>query len=324
MKKPIPFADDSAVAGVLKSFLQEVADGDPAEDTRRVYRSRLRIFFEWCETQRLNPLNITRAELRDFRQAILDAGLDYTTIGHYIHVLTGFYNVAVELGAADSSLKNLNEDKKFKAPKDRKKLTREIKVLNPEEKGRLLSFLPLGNDVEEKRLRAAVYLLLGQGMRLVELHRLSTGDINIEERRIKAKGKGRERFVYLREDTWEELSQYIRARGEVKPDKDGAPVFVAAGNRSGGRRLSRESLRKMINELYAKAGIKVESRAAHALRHTFATELYEETKDLRGVQEELGHAQIETTTIYTHVLDRGKRRLSERVLLGRRNQKPQD
>jgi site-specific recombinase XerD len=320
VKKPLPFNNDPDVMRILKSYFRVIASGNPTDDTERVYTSRLRHFFLWCEEHipKLHPFHLEIDDLLDFRNDMLrKAKKDYTTVIHYVNVINGFYAIAVKRGAVGPEFAELN--KELKPPKDKDSGIRKFPILNAVEKDKLLRFLPLGNNEEDQRLRAAIYLMLGQGMRVVELHRLSMGDINIEERSLKVSGKGKSRIVYLRDDSWEEFSKYIMIRQNVITDMNGSPIFVATGNRSGGRRLSRESLRAITNVLYTKAGIKEEGRSCHSLRHTFGTELYQKTKDIRAVQEELGHAQIETTKLYTHVVDRAKNRLSEKISLNRPN-----
>jgi site-specific recombinase XerD len=301
---------------IIKSYFRIVAKGNPSDDTERIYRSRLRIFFLWCEEHKppLHPFHLSIDDLLDFRNDLLrKEKKDYTTVIHYVNIINGFYAVAVKRGAVSPEFAELNKD--LRPPKDKDAGIRRFPMLTHNEKGKFLENLPGGNSEEDQRLRAAIFLMLGQGMRVVELNRLSMGDLIIDERSLMVTGKGKSRMVYLREDSWEELTKYIMMRQKVVPDVAGSPIFVAVGNRAAGHRLSRDSLRAMTNKLFIKAGIKEDGRSCHSLRHTFGTELYEKTKDIRGVQEELGHAQIETTKLYTHIVDRSQRRLSEKVSL---------
>jgi DNA-binding NarL/FixJ family response regulator len=111
---------------------------------------------------------------------------------------------------------------------------------------------------------------------------------------------------YLRQDVAEAINAYLVARETVKTDKDGTPLFTAVGNFAGGGRLSRRGIRKTVDSYVARAELKRPGVSGHALRHTAATLAYKHTRDLRGVQEMLGHSDPKVTTRYAHVVDRAQ------------------
>ncbi|MEC9488869.1 MAG: tyrosine-type recombinase/integrase [Halanaerobium sp.] len=138
------------------------------------------------------------------------------------------------------------------------------------------------------------------GLRISELVNLDLEDINYEDRSIKFFGKGRkERYVPLHEEVILALKRYFPDRNQIEPNDDDARKALFLSNR--GNRISVRSVQVLVKKYAKLAGIRNASRITpHKLRHTFATALYQETKDLRVLQELLGHSNISTTQIYTH------------------------
>lgn len=293
---------------LLDVYFMSVAKGDASQDSLRVYKSQMRQFFIWCVENNRHPLQIDMDDAIKYRAELRQVGYDYKTVENKLIIVRGFYKRAAKRGVVSPAI--LEE---FNAPKDRDALVRETHVLYPHEVDKVLDALPQDDREESFRLRAAVYLMLLQGLRVVEVHRMSIEDINFTKREILVKGKGKNAYVYPRRDTWDELVSYIHSRNNVVRDALGTPIFVAVGNRAKGKRISRDSLRDMVNKIFETAGIKKLGKSCHAFRHTYGTMLYEETGDLRLVQEELRHSNIETTTRYTHILDRHLNRPSERI-----------
>lgn len=293
---------------LLEIMYMSTAKGDATKDTLRVYSSQMRQFFIWCVKNNIHPLSASVDDMIRLRAELRQQGYDYTTIDNKLTIIRRFYREAAKRNKASALLAD-----ELKAPKDKDALVRETNVLYPHEVEKVLNALPWDDKEESLRLRAAVYLMLLQGLRVVEVHRMSVEDIRPERKEILVKGKGKNAFVYPRQDTWEELMKYISSRKYVIRDKLGTPVFVATGNRARGKRISRDSLRDFVNKLFEEVGVNKLGKSCHTFRHTYGTMLYQETGDLRLVQEELRHSKIETTTRYTHILDRHLNRPSERL-----------
>ena len=137
------------------------------------------------------------------------------------------------------------------------------------------------NYYKDKRNSLVIFLFLNTGIRISELTNILIENINLQEKYIKLKVKGGYfRNVYINETTKQRLSDYIR-------DKNGR-LF----------NLTRRQIHNIVTIPMKELGIK---GSAHTLRHTFATEMYKETRDIRVVQELLGHKSINSTEIYTHV-----------------------
>jgi integrase/recombinase XerD len=162
---------------------------------------------------------------------------------------------------------------------------------------------------EAKRDRAMLELLYASGMRVSELVSLNLGDVNVSEENVRAFGKGRkERIVPIYHQAALTVAEYV---DEVRPnllrDSEERALFL---NRRG-QRLTRQGLWQILKEYAGKAGL-AKTVTPHTLRHSFATHMLSGGADLRAVQEMLGHANISTTQVYTHLTSEHVRRSYER------------
>ncbi|MXW93750.1 MAG: site-specific tyrosine recombinase XerD [Rhodospirillaceae bacterium] len=159
------------------------------------------------------------------------------------------------------------------------------------------------------RLDALVQLLYATGMRVSELVSLPLAALVRDPNLIQVRGKGgRERVVPLNDAAREAVQAWIEVRAQ-NPRLAAAPFLFPS--RSGTGHLTRHRFGQMLKDLAAEAGIDRAKVSPHVLRHAFATHLLNRGADLRSVQQMLGHADISTTQIYTHVLDERLRRLVE-------------
>ena len=176
---------------------------------------------------------------------------------------------------------------------------RQIKVLTKEQVELLLKE-PNLTRIEGLRDRAVMELLFSTGMRVSELCSLNISDINLKTAEISVLGKGRKiRVVFVSEQAAWALKSYLARRAsEVKP------LFMRLKGPKpkdeNALRLSTRSVEFLVKKYASKAGLAVEP-TPHTLRHTFATDLLRNGADLRSVQELLGHKNVSTTQIYTHV-----------------------
>jgi integrase/recombinase XerD len=155
-----------------------------------------------------------------------------------------------------------------------------------------------GKKVQQIRDQAILEILYASGLRVSEVSDLKTTSINYDVGFVRAVGKGsKERIIPLGRKAREALQKYLlRARPQLLKDKTNDVLFLSRL----GKKISRQSLWAVIKFYARKANIK-KTIKPHTLRHTFATHLLEHGADLRSVQEMLGHADISTTQIYTHV-----------------------
>ncbi len=176
------------------------------------------------------------------------------------------------------------------------------KVLSENEVERLLAAARARAGDEGVRLVALVEMLYATGLRVSELVTLPLAALRGDPRLLVVRGKGgRERMVPLGETAARAVSAYLEVRGRFVPHGASSPWLFASRGASG--HLTRHRLGQLLKELAAAAGIEPRRVSPHVLRHAFASHLLAHGAGLRAVQKMLGHADIATTQIYTHVLE---------------------
>ena len=220
-----------------------------------------------------------------------------TTIARRIAAVRAFYRHQMLLGARGD-----NPAAALALPKRVRKLPR---TLSPAEAERLID-AAAGTSPRAMRDRALVELMYGAGLRVSEALGLDRRAVDLDERIVRALGKGRkQRLVPLGRPAVDSLRRYI-AMGRPHLDRRHRPELFL--NARGGP-LTRAGTFLILRRLAGKAGLEPERVHPHLLRHSFATHLLEGGADLRSVQEMLGHADLSTTELYTHVSDRRRREL---------------
>lgn len=179
----------------------------------------------------------------------------------------------------------------------------QVSFLNPEDLARLLEAPDL-TKVAGLRDRAILELLFSSGLRVSELFNLNRGDINLKTREFIVRGKGqKDRPVFISEQATNWLRQYLARRTDnYKPlfvHISGSQSELDEGNHT---RLTPRSIQRLVSKYAKRAGI-LKSVTPHTLRHSFATDLLRNGADLRSVQALLGHSNVATTQIYTHITD---------------------
>ena len=157
--------------------------------------------------------------------------------------------------------------------------------------------------VSDIRNNAIIRLILNCGLRLSEAANLNIDDLDLSESKFVVIGKGnKERTCYLNKPTKEAIEDYLKYRNKIvienKKHKDA--LFISNQN----KRLSKRQIRTIVKEAYKKAELDETKYATHTLRHTCATLLYRNGTDIKTIQEVLGHVQIDTTEIYTHLYNK--------------------
>ena len=283
---------DSANDRLIDEFLSHLQfERGLADNTIASYRRDLRQYGEFLAARGLDAGRIGAPQIRDYLETLTGAvpGPARATLARKASVVRGFHRFLDREGLADG-----NPASGIASPRRGRKLPT---VLNLGETRRLLA-QPGGNAPAALRDAAMLELLYGAGLRVSELTGLRTGDVDLEGGFVRCLGKGsKERVVPLGEPALAAVGRYL-SRGRpffgktVKSDH----LFL---NRFG-RGLTRQSIHRLLAAYAREAGLK-KKVSPHVLRHSFATHLLAGGADLRSVQEMLGHADISTTEIYTHL-----------------------
>jgi integrase/recombinase XerD len=265
-----------------------------APRTVEAYRRDLNAAATWLG----RPLaDVGVEELERYLAELRARGLAATTIARRAAALRSFFRHQTLLGARQD-----NPAAELELPRRVRRLPR---TLSPSEAERLVE-AAAGTQPRDLRDRALAELLYGAGLRVSEAVSLERGGVDLDGRIVRCTGKGgKERVVPIGRQAAESLRRYL-ARGRPFLDRRHRPELFL--NAKGGS-LTRAGAFLILRRLAARAGLEPERIHPHLLRHSFATHLLEGGADLRSVQEMLGHADLATTELYTHVSDRRRREL---------------
>lgn len=263
-----------------------------SEHTLRSYAVDLNQFIEYLEENKHdgepeNFFSVTRKELRSYLSKLQQNKLSRKTIARKIASIRSFYNYLCREGYLEE-----NPCKNIKTPKIPKKLPNFIHI----EEIDLLLNSP-DQTLIGKRDRAILELFYATGIRVGELIGLNIDDVDLIGNSLRVFGKGsKERILPFGSFTKQALEKYLLTSRPEFDTKNNDALFL---NKYGGR-LSTRSIRRIIKKYVVKTSLE-RNISPHTLRHTFATHLLNRGADLRTVQELLGHVNISTTQIYTHV-----------------------
>jgi integrase/recombinase XerD len=283
---PIP-APDPAVDGFLALLAAR-----RAPRTVDAYRRDLADFAAFVGR---SPADATSGEMEGWLADLRARGQASSSIARRAAAARTFFRHLVLVGARPD-----NPAAEVELPRRRRRLPR---PLSPREVERLIDAAK-GITPRSFRDRALVELLYGAGLRVSEAVGLERAGVDLENRLVRCVGKGdKERVVPLGREAVEALRRYL-SRGRPYLDRRHLPELFL--NAQGGA-LTRAGAFLILRRLALHAGLDPTRVHPHALRHSFATHLLEGGADLRSVQEMLGHADLGTTEIYTHVSDRRRR-----------------
>ncbi|NCV99480.1 MAG: site-specific tyrosine recombinase XerD [Proteobacteria bacterium] len=277
---------------LLRSFLDSLyIEKGLSKNTVSSYKNDISSFSSWCDKEHLDRLKITDLNLNNYISTLFSIGLKSSSINRKISSIKHFYLFLLK----KKVIKNSPADE-ITTPKQEKYLPTSMS----EDEVESLLGSPKSSIKIERRDKAMIEILYATGMRISELVNLKLTDIDFNRSVLKVFGKGsKERLVPYGEKAAEALRIYLEDRKKL----DSKDVFLS--NR--GTRITRGAFWQRI-KIYIKRENLKSSISPHTLRHAFATHLLNRGADLRSVQILLGHSDLSTTQIYTHI---AKKRLGE-------------
>lgn len=296
------------ISDLISDFLEslEIEKGRSTKTTENygLYLARFLdlITQDFPDGATIKPADLTPEILRKFRLRLnrFDDNqnherLSALTQSYHLIALRGFLKYLAKRGikSLDPSLVDL--------PRAAKK---QVTFLHFDEVSRLLSEIPTDTETG-LRDRAIIELLFSGGLRVSELCNLNRDSINLARREFMVRGKGKkDRPIFIDQTTAEHIEEYLNARTDTLPalflnNSSNQNIPDTSGDF---RRLSPRSIERIIEKYTRLAGI-TKHVTPHTLRHSFATDLLMNGADIRSVQSLLGHANIATTQIYTHITD---------------------
>jgi len=277
------------VRAATRSFLRHLErERNASRHTIRAYGDDLGQFTDYLEGvlgRAPRPADVDHVLIRGFLAELHRRGLKKTSSARKLAGLRTFFRYLCREGVLERNparaLQSPRLEKRIPAPLDEAQIETLLDVP--------------GDDVASIRARALLELLYATGIRCAELVGLDVGEVDLEARMVRVRGKGdKERIVLFGTRAREALRAWLKARSGLRPRTDA--VFI---NLRGGR-LSDRSVRALLSRRVRQVSF-ARKCSPHTLRHSFATHLLARGADLRAIQELLGHASLSTTQRYTHV-----------------------
>jgi integrase/recombinase XerC len=286
---------DASERGRIERFLSHLhVERRLSSHTLAAYRHDLLALAGFCEKRdvpRWAALN--NFQVRAFAAAEHAGGIGPRSIQRRLSAVRSFYEYLMREGLAKN-----NPALEVRAPKTKKRLPA---TLDADQMARLLDFR--ADDSLSTRDKAMMELFYSSGLRLSELVGLDTAAVDLQDRTVRVLGKGaKTRIVPIGRHAVEALRRWLPERAALIANRPGAasahagPMFVGKA----GRPMSVRAVQLRVGTWARRQGLSMHVHP-HMFRHSFATHLLESSGDLRGVQELLGHADISTTQVYTHL-----------------------
>jgi len=276
---------------LLEQFLDYITlEMGLSPNTRAAYADDIRRFLDWLTEKGVRSINeVTRKQILDHLLAEKARGLAANSLSRHLVSLKIFFRYLAQEG-----LLSINVAETMESPKVWTMLP---SVLTPKEIDRLFAAPDLTTPLGIRN-RAVLELFYASGLRVSELAGLQLHDLHFDEHFLRCIGKGRkERVVPVGKNAIERVKQYIQSvRPQFTPGPQEQTVFLSSRRQP----MSRKTIWDMIKKCARAAGI-TKTIYPHTLRHSFASHLLANGAPLRIIQEMLGHADIATTQIYTHV-----------------------
>lgn len=255
--------------------------------TQAAYLRDLKFFLEFCLKEEIDILEPEIVDIRSYFSSLSqEKALDKKTQTRKLSSLRTFYRCLFQREIIPS-----NPILSVSFPKTRKRLPKNFKIEETEE---LLEYANKeSSPILEKRDKAILEILYSSGMRVFELVEAKISELSRDRRTLKVMGKRKkERFVYLGDEAWEALNEYLEVRGNEQEEE----IFL----NQRGKKLTTRGVRYILNERRKAMGFE-KSVTPHKFRHTFATDLLDAGADIRAVQELLGHSSLSSTQVYLSV-----------------------
>lgn len=282
-----------SIPELMESFL---ASQDVRPSSKTLYCRTLRQFFNWIHKTKLLLIDITRAEIIQYKQDLLDSGLSELTVGSYLTVVRKFYEWTEANKYYPNVAKGIKTPRRYKGFKKDPLTIEQIKDL--------LNSINT-TTLQGKRDFAILNLMVRTGLRTIELIRANVEDIDYKsgEMVLYVQGKGRDakdNYVLLTQKSSKPIFDYLEARGTVSNND---PLFTSLSNNSKGDRLNTWAIRWIVKDRLRGIGLNSERLSAHSLRHTAGVNVLRAGGDLYSTQLFMRHSDPTTTQIYLRTVE---------------------
>ena len=279
----------------LESFLEMLAaERGAAKNTIDAYRRDLTDCLQYLSRRKVSVEEASSNDCRSYLQTLSASGNKETTVARRLSALRQFFGFLYGEGIrADDPTVSLD------APRRGRPLP---KILSEADVDALLTAAKIDTGTDGLRTACLIEMLYATGLRVTELVSLPLTSVLRDPEFLLIKGKGgRERLVPLSTMARDAIEDFLPVRDSYIPEKSESPYLFPSRSKEG--HLSRQRMGQILKDLALAAGLDPKKVSPHVLRHAFASHLLGHGADLRAVQQMLGHADISTTQIYTHILD---------------------
>ena len=290
---------------ILENFLEVLAsEKGLAVNTRISYKNDILQFLVFLEKNKKKINEITSIDIEKFISKFTTQGLEKSTISRKMSALSHFFIFLLE----ENMIKR-NPINELDLPKQIKKLP---KILSVDQVEKLIKSSREDQSINGIRLNTMIEILYATGIRVSELVEMKLSATYAEKNFLLVQGKGnKERLVPISENTEDKIKDFLKIRNKfLYNDSESKWLFPSKQSSKG--HITRQRFNQLLQTLCERVNLNNIKISPHKLRHAFATHLLANGVDLRSLQQMLGHADISTTQIYTHVLkDRLKKLVSD-------------
>ena len=290
---------------ILENFLEVLAsEKGLAVNTRISYKNDILQFLVFLEKNKKKINEITSIDIEKFTSKFTTQGLEKSTISRKMSALSHFFIFLLE----ENMIKR-NPINELDLPKQIKKLP---KILSVDQVEKLIKSSREDQSINGIRLNTMIEILYATGIRISELVEMKLSATYAEKNFLLVQGKGnKERLVPISENTEDKIKDFLKIRNKFL-NNDSESKWLFPSKQSSKGHITRQRFNQLLQTLCERVNLNNIRISPHKLRHAFATHLLANGVDLRSLQQMLGHADISTTQIYTHVLkDRLKKLVSD-------------
>jgi integrase/recombinase XerD len=280
----------------ISNFLEMIViERGLAKNTAFSYKNDLNQLNEFCKKKNLSILKIDEKKLEDYLSKFIDQGFEKSSLARKISTYTQFFDFLT----VEKIIKN-NPIKNIKQPKLDSKLPVIISIKDIQN---LISYSKRDTSNLGKRLNCMIEIMYASGIRVSELVSMTLASLYQDKNFIIISGKGnKERLIPISKDTQNTINDYLKIRKFFfNKNKEVKWLFPSKQSKIG--HITRQRFSQLLSLLADKADVQIKKISPHKLRHAFASHLLANGADLRSLQQMLGHEDISTTQIYTHILD---------------------
>ncbi len=289
--------DKNKINDIIENFVStKVLDKGITSNTIIAYKKDLNLFTNWCINNQINLIEVKKKDINLYIHILKEQNLNSSSINRKLSVIKSFYDYLNQI-----NLINLNELKTIvtqKLEKNLPKLLSEKEILHLIDKSKEMYVKNPTKNISYLRIQVILEILYSTGLRISELLNIKINQVANIKDKLYINGKGnKQRLVIFNKNALDLLKNWISLMIKNNKNKN-SYLFENIHNI---KVISRQQIYKDLKKLAIKTNTDVEKLSPHSIRHSFASHMLNRGADLRSIQKLLGHSDISTTEIYTHV-----------------------